>query len=60
MSLLLPPPRSKVAAVVATPRPTAPACDGGAVAGTRWKYQSSATSLKDIADKLCTSTPRHE
>jgi hypothetical protein len=58
MNSLLPPPRSQVAAVGTTYHAPAPACDGGAVAGARWSYQLSGTSLKDIADKLCTSTPR--
>jgi hypothetical protein len=58
MSSLLPRPRSTVAVEAATSRPAAPARDIGAGMGSRWNSQFSGSSLKEIADMLCTSTQR--
>jgi hypothetical protein len=58
MSSLLPRPRSLAAVEAATSRPAAPARDSSAGVGSRWNSQFSGSSLKEIADMLCTSTRR--
>ncbi len=59
MSSLLPRPRSQVAQVAAASHPPVPARNSSAISGALWNSQFSGTSLKDIADMLCTSTRRN-
>ena len=58
MSSLLPPPRLQVAAEAATANSSTPAFESRAVARDVRTSFPMGSSLKEIADRLCTSTRR--
>lgn len=58
MNSLLPRARSQIAEEPAAANPLTRAVEGSTSAGTRWNPSVSGVSLKEIADRLCTSTRR--